>query len=392
MHDGTPILLSIGVILLVLFVMGYVGGKVKIPGVILYIFLGLGIGTFISQNELLHTASEIGLVLLFFLLGLEFPLKKLKNMAIKIWKPGLLDVALNFGISTVICLFFGLDLLTSFLIGGVLYATSSSISAKLLESTKRLANAESEYILAILIFEDIVAPVIVAVLIGLASDSGITWSDFMILLGKILLLTVGAMVIGRFGFTRLEKFFERLVGSDIFIMLTVGIALCYAGLALLLGLSEVLGAFLAGIMLAETKRSEDIEQVTLPVRDLLLPIFFMHFGTTIDLGEGVQYVGLLLTLIGWALLGKVFVGMLGGRWYGLTKRVALRAGFSLTPRGEFSVVIASIATGATKVFSSVFILASAILGILIFIFAPKLTNLFYEKKRIKKNIKLKVPG
>lgn len=392
MHDGTPILVSIGVILLVLFVMGYVGGKVKIPGVILYIFLGLGIGTFISENELLYTASEIGIVLLFFLLGLEFPLKKLKNMAIKIWKPGLLDVALNFGISTVICLFFGLDLLTSFLIGGVLYATSSSISAKLLESTKRLANAESEYILAILIFEDIVAPVIVAVLIGLASDSGITWSDFMILLGKILLLTVGAMVIGRFGFTRLEKFFERLVGSDIFIMLTVGIALCYAGLALLLGLSEVLGAFLAGIMLAETKRSEDIEQVTLPVRDLLLPIFFMHFGTTINLGEGVPYVGLLLTLIGWALLGKIFVGMLGGRWYGLTKRVALRAGFSLTPRGEFSVVIASIATGSTKVFSSVFILASAILGILFFIFAPKLTNIFYEKKRMKRNIKLKVPG
>jgi len=391
MHEGTPILLSIGVILLVLFCMGYVGGKVKIPGVILYIFLGLGIGTFISENELLYIASEIGIVLLFFLLGLEFPLKKLKNMAIKVWKPGLLDVALNFGMSAVICLFFGLDLLTSFLLGGVLYATSSSISAKLLESTKRLANAESEYILAILIFEDIVAPIIVAVLIGLASDTGITGTDFIMLLGKILLLTVGAMVIGRFGFTRLEKFFERLVGSDIFIMLTVGIALSYAGLALLLGLSEVLGAFLAGIMLAETKRSGDIEQVTLPVRDLLLPIFFMHFGTTIDLGEGVPYVGLLLTLIGWALLGKIFVGMLGGRWYGLTKRVALRAGFSLTPRGEFSVVIASIATGATKVFSSVFILASAILGILIFILAPKLTNLFYEKKRIKKNIKLKVP-
>ncbi|NLP49784.1 cation:proton antiporter [Bacillus sp. RO1] len=392
MHEGTPILVSIGVILLVLFVMGYVGGKMKIPGVILYIFLGLGIGTFITENELLYTASEIGIVLLFFLLGLEFPLKKLKNMAFKVWKPGLLDVALNFGMSTVICLFFGLDLLTSFLIGGVLYATSSSISAKLLESTKRLANAESEYILAILIFEDVVAPIIVAVLIGLASDSGITGMDFVILLGKIMLLTTGAMVIGRYGFIRLEKFFERLVGSDIFIMLTVGIALSYAGIALLLGLSEVLGAFLAGIMLAETKRSEDIEQVTLPVRDLLLPIFFMHFGTTIDLGEGVPYVGLLLTLIGWALLGKILVGMLGGRWYGLTKRVALRAGFSLTPRGEFSVVIASIATGATKLFSSVFILVSAILGILLFILAPKLTNIFYEKKRMKKNIKLKVPG
>lgn len=391
MDHGTPILLSIGVILLVLFLISYIGGKIKVPGVILYIILGIGIGSFISDNEILHIASEVGIVLLFFLLGLEFPLAKLKGMAVKVWKPGLLDLVLNLGISTFICLFFGLDLLPSLIIGGVLYATSSSISAKLLESTKRLANAESEYILAILIFEDIVAPIIVAVLIGMASDGGITGLDFAILLGKIIILTAGAMLIGRFGFSRLEKFFERLIGSDMFILLTVGIALTYGGLALLLGLSEVLGAFLAGIMLAETKRSHDIENVTLPVRDLLLPIFFLHFGTTINLGEGIPYVGLLFTLIGWALVGKIIVGMLGGRWYGLSKRVALRAGFSLTPRGEFSVVIAGIATGATKVFSGVFILVSAMLGILFFIFAPKLTDLIYGKKQKKKR-NLKVPS
>jgi CPA2 family monovalent cation:H+ antiporter-2 len=224
-----------------------------------------------------------------------------------------------------------------------------------------------------------------------AIEGGITGLDFAILLGKIIILTAGAMLIGRFGFSRLEKFFERLVGSDIYIMLTVGIALTYGGLALLLGLSEVLGAFLAGIMLAETKRSHDIEHVTLPVRDLLLPIFFLHFGTTINLGEGVPYIGLLFTLIGWALVGKIIVGILGGRWYGLSKRVALRAGFSLTPRGEFSVVIAGIATGATKVFSGVFILVSAMLGILFFLLAPFLTNLVYGKKA-KKKINLKVPS
>lgn len=391
MDHGTPILLSIGVILLILFLIGYIGGKIKIPGVILYIILGIGIGSFISDNEILHIASEVGIVLLFFLLGLEFPLAKLKGMAVKVWKPGLLDVVLNLGVSTFICLFFGLDLLPSLIIGGVLYATSSSISAKLLESTKRLANAESEYILAILIFEDIVAPIIVAVLIGMASEGGITGLDFAILLGKIIILTAGAMLVGRYGFSKLEKFFERLIGSDMFILLTVGIALTYGGLALMLGLSEVLGAFLAGIMLAETKRSQDIEHVTLPVRDLLLPIFFLHFGTTINLGEGVPYIGLLFTLIGWALVGKIIVGMLGGRWYGLSKRVALRAGFSLTPRGEFSVVIAGIATGATKVFSGMFILISAMLGILFFIFAPALTNLIYGKKQ-KKKMKLKVPS
>ncbi|MDX5475676.1 MAG: cation:proton antiporter [Bacillaceae bacterium] len=391
MDHHAPILLFIGLILLLLFIAGYIGGKFRIPGVILYILLGIGLGTFISGNELLHVASEIGIVLLFFLLGLEFPISKLKGIAVKIWKPGVLDVVLNLGISTAICIVFGLDLLPSLIIGGVLYATSSSISAKLLESTKRLANAESEFILALLIFEDIVAPVVVAVLIGMASEGGLTGLDFGILLLKIVLLTVGAMALGRFGFKHLEKFFERLNGQDLFILLTVGIALAYGGLALLLGLSEVLGAFLAGIMLAETKRAHDIEHITLPVRDLLLPIFFLHFGTTIDLGEGVEYIGLLFTLLGWGIIAKIIVGAIGGRWYGLSKKVALRAGFSLTPRGEFSVVIAAIATGAVKVFAGIYILASAMIGIVLFILAPMLATKVYGNKGKKKE-KIKLPG
>lgn len=385
-----PILLGAGLTLLLLFFTGYLGLKIKIPGVILYILLGIVIGGLLTDHTLLHTAGEIGIVLLFFMLGMEFPIKRLGDIAKKVAPAGMLDVILSLGITMGICYLFGLSLFESFLIGGVVYATSSSITAKLLESSKRMANTESEFMLALLIFEDLVAPIIVAVLVGLTAGTGLTGASFSLLLVKIILLTLGAIVIGHYIFANLGSFFDRYMNQDIFILFIIGIALSYGGLALYLDLSEVLGAFLAGIILAEVRRTEVLEHMLLPVRDLMLPLFFLYFGTTITLGERVPMIGLLAILLIWSIAAKIMVGIYGGRWYGLSKRVALRAGFSLTQRGEFSVIIASLALGSIKLFGGIFILFSALSGIILFQLAPKFTELIYGKKERKKKIKL--PG
>lgn len=385
-----PILLGAGLTLLLLFFTGYLGLKIKIPGVILYILLGIVIGGLLTDHTLLHTAGEIGIVLLFFMLGMEFPIKRLGDIAKKVAPAGMLDVILSLGITMGICYLFGLSLFESFLIGGVVYATSSSITAKLLESSKRMANTESEFMLALLIFEDLVAPIIVAVLVGLTAGTGLTGASFSLLLVKIILLTLGAIVIGHYIFANLGSFFDRYMNQDIFILFIIGIALSYGGLALYLDLSEVLGAFLAGIILAEVRRTEVLEHMLLPVRDLMLPLFFLYFGTTITLGERVPMIGLLAILLIWSIVAKIIVGIYGGRWYGLPKRVALRAGFSLTQRGEFSVIIASLALGSIKLFGGIFILISALSGIILFQLAPKFTELIYGKKERKEKIKL--PG
>lgn len=391
MHEGFPVLLGAGLLVLLLFAFGYAGAKVKIPGVILYILLGIALGRFIGENELLHTASEIGIVLLFFLLGMEFPADRLVGIAKKVWKAGVLDVILNLLITVGICYVFGLDLLSAFLIGGTVYATSSSITAKLLESSRRMANRESEFMLALLIFEDLVAPVFVAILLGMTSGEDMGVLQFSILVGKIVLLAAGAIFIGRFVFRRLGTFIERINDEDTFVLLTVGIALAYGGLAIYLGLSEVLGAFLAGMMLSETKRSDDIEQNVLPIRDLLLPLFFLNFGTTVTFGGGIPMAGLLTMILIWSIIAKVAVGILGGRWYGLGKRGAFRAGLSLVSRGEFSVVIAGLAMGSMKVFAGIYILAAAFIGILFFQLAPRLTKAVYGEQK-KEHRKVKVPG
>ncbi len=382
-------MLGAGLILLLLFTVGFIGTKVKIPGVIIFILLGITLGGLLSGSHLLHFVGEIGIVLLFFMLGMEFPIKQLGGVAKKVTGAGTLDVLLSFGVTMGICLFF-FDPLTAFLIGGVVYATSSSITAKLLESSKRMANPESEFILGLLIFEDLVAPVLVAILVGLTAGGMVTATGMTLLVLKVVALTLGAIFIGQLVFKKLSTFFDKYMSSDIFILFIVGLALAYGGLALYLNLSEVLGAFLAGIMIAEVRRTHQLEQLILPIRDITLPLFFLYFGTTIQFGEGIPYVSLLISLLVWSIIAKILVGFYGGQWYGLSKKVSLRAGFSLTQRGEFSIIIASLATGSVKVFGSLFILISAIIGIVLFQFAPKISKKVYGIK--PKPQKIKVPG
>lgn len=385
-----PVLIIAGGIFILLFVVGFIGMKIRIPGVVLYILLGIGLGGHLAGNRLLYLGGEVGIVLLFFMLGMEFPVRRLAGIAKKVAPAGTLDVMLNLFVTMGICGLFGLDWITSFLMGGVVYATSSSITAKTLESSKRMANPESEFLLGLLIFEDLVAPIAVAVLVSLTAGTAITGLAFGLIIAKIIGLIIGAVVIGHLIFSRLGGFVDRYLSQDIFIMLVVGIALSYGGLALMLNLSEVLGAFLAGIILAEVQRTQALEHSVLQVRDLFLPLFFFYFGTTITFGGGIPMLPLLIVLLVWSIVGKMITGYYGSRLYGLSKKVSMRAGLSFTQRGEFSVIIASLAPATIRVLSGVFILSSAMIGLLLFGLAPRITAALFPPKDTPR--KHKVPG
>src|SRR5699024_8446417 len=133
----------------------------------------------------------------------------------------------------------GLTLFEAFLIGGITFATSSSITAKLLNDQGRMANIETEFILGILIFEDLFAPIIVAVMIGIGSGHAFTSVDFFILVGKIAALAIGALLLGKTLFKGFEEFLIKIEDEDIKIGLLVGIATLLGGIALYLNLSEV---------------------------------------------------------------------------------------------------------------------------------------------------------
>ena len=390
MLSNLPVLLDAGLVLIGIFILGFISLKTRFPNIILYILFGVALAGLLDHNVILHFSSEVAIVLLFFLLGLEFSTERLGDIAKKIWTTGILDIVLSLGVKMVIAFAFGMDWFTSFLIGGITYATSSSITAKLLDDKGRMANTETEFVLGILIFEDLIAPIVVAVLIALNAGNTFHGVDLMLLMGKIIFLALIAIVLGKTVFKRFEDFLQKLDDDDLRIALLVGIAVTYSGFAMYLGLSEVLGAFLAGVMLAEIKKVDLVGGMVNPVKDLLIPTFFVYFGTTINVGAGIPFPFLLFVLVVWSVIAKILVGIIGGKMYGLTKRVSLRAGLSMCARGEFSVVIASIAVGAIKVFAGIYIIFSAFIGMILFNYAPKITTLIYGKP-VKKKKDLKVP-
>jgi monovalent cation:H+ antiporter-2, CPA2 family len=377
--------LVIGLFLLVLFLIGMIGIKIiKIPDILLYILLGLLLSIFIKESKVIEMAGEIGLVLLFFILGLKFPVDRLVSNSAKVWKGGLLDAVLGIFVTALIAHLFGLDWVSSLIVGGIVYATSSSITAKLLEEKNRVDNKESEFMLLILIFEDLIAPILVTVLIGL-SGKGLSVTDFMLILLKIAILAGNAVFFAKVVFKRLESKLKEIINNDIFIVLVTGIALTYGGIAMMLGLSEVIGALLAGMMLSELTIKDKVERAALPVRNIFLPFFFLNFGLHIELTSDIPYLGLLVVLVLWSLIHKLIVGYVGGQWYGLPRSYSLKAGLSLTQRGEFSVIIAALATGELKVFASLYILVIAFVGTILFQMAPGLNKLIVEKVKEKKS-------
>lgn len=380
-----PFLLLAGLALCTFFLVSFGSQKLRLPSVLAYIVLGIAAVFIWPEDKTIHHMGEIGIVLMFFILGLEFPLARMFEISKQIWPAGLLDVVLNLAVPFILSMALGLTPINALVVGSVAYATSSSITAKMLEEQKRLANPETDFILALLIFEDLVAPVLVSFLAISQSGAEMSAGKVAFIFFKIIGLVLGAVLLGHYGFKRLSDFLSRHLQKDFMPLLAVGIALLYSGIAVVLGLSEILGAFLAGVMLSESGKSSEVEHLLLPIRDLALPFFFFWFGTTISLGEGIPLLPLLGLLVLWAIAGKMITGFFGGRLFGLTPKTSFRTAFSMVQRGEFSAIIASLGIPQLRIFSGVYILVTAFIGVVMFQKAPAAAT-WYDKHR-KKNSK-----
>lgn len=378
-----PLLFDLGIKALLIAVITYFSIKFKITSVPILILAGVIISGLLASNGVLFGIAETGIVLLFFLLGLEYPLNKMISIARRIWFGGTLDVLINLVLPMLLAFLYGFNLDAAFLLGGVTYASSSSITLKMLEEKRRFANPESDYMIALLVFEDIVAPLAVTLISVLYIQGQFTLGIGFSLILKVILLISVSLILARFLFRRFKTFFEKIDSQEIFLIFGISIALLYSGVSLLLGLSELLGAFLAGVMLAELNQTQKFEKNILPVRNILLPFFFIWFGSNISLADGAFAIPFLIFLLIWAIIGKIIVGFIGGQVFGLSPRVALRGGLSLVQRGEFSVVIAALAIPEVRSFGGIYILITAFLGMIFFSKAPKWSKLIDNKFGLK---------
>ncbi len=371
-----------GLALFLIYVSILLSRRFGIPALIPIIFLGL-LTKDLIHAEHLHFFVELGLILLFFFIGLEFNMEKLKSMTAKSWKAGIADFVINFFPPFGLALLFGFSFVEALFLATVAYPSSTSIIAKLLIDYKRLINPETELILGILIFEDIVAIILLSVLFGLTQGE-VSATGILTNIAVMFVVVVLSVVLGRLILSRITKYLEKiLTGAEDLILLMLGLLLLVAGFFHSIGISEVLGAFILGLMFGETPFAEDIEKSLHDLKELSMAIFFYNFGASIpEITELPNPVFLALLVI-LSIGGKLLSTYVGGLLAGFSPRLAMRAALEMIPRGEFSIVVTAMAPKTLQPLSAIYIITTAVVGSVVFIYAPKIVERIFGKKKKK---------
>ena len=368
-----------GLALFLIYLSILLSRRFGVPSLIPIIFLGLLTKDFIHAEHL-QFFVELGLILLFFFIGLEFNFEKLKSMTAKSWKAGIADFVINFFPPLGLALLFGFNFIEALFIATVAYPSSTSIIAKLLIDYKRLINPETELILGVLIFEDIVAIILLSVLFGITKGN-VNPTDIALNILLMFAVVVLSAILGRFVLSKITNYLEKiLTGAEDVILLMLGLLLLVAGGFHSLGISEVLGAFILGLMFGETPFAEDIEKSLHDLKELSMAIFFYNFGTSIPEITQMPNILFLTLLAVVSIIGKIISTYIGGLIAGFSPKLSLRASLEMVPRGEFSIVVTAMAPKALQPLSAIYIITTAVIGSVIFIYAPKVVSKVFGKR------------
>ncbi len=330
--------------------------QLNLPVVLGYILAGLLIGPhtppfpMVKDLKSIHTLSELGVIFLLFTIGLEFSLGKLKKVGVVSVIAAVLEIVIMLNIGYFVGRAFGWSFMDSLFLGAILCISSTTIIAKLLVETGKMSETFAQLILGILIVEDLLAIVIIAVLSGLATTGTLDFKSVGMAMMEVMAFVSAVIVAGFLFIPRFLRYVDRFKSPE---MLTVSVlGLCFGGAlaAAKLGFSVALGAFLVGAIIAETRQAKAVIHHMEPLRDMFTAIFFVSVGMMIkpsiliDLWQPI----LVITLV--TILGKLFSCSLGVFFAGYNSEVSLRVGLGLSQIGEFSFIIAALGE-STKVTS-----------------------------------------
>ena len=382
--DLAVIMILAGIVTLAFF-------KIRQPLIIGYLFAGMLIGPLsplwtsflpesgsggdhsgsigiLSDIAALNVFAEIGVILLLFVIGIEFPFAKIRSIgkvAILVGSLGLfLTLIVVFYASTLL----GLGFMDSLFISAALSISSTAIIVKVLEETGKIKKESSILVLGILIVEDVIAVILIASLesIALAGTVSIEGAVAVVVVATILI--VGTFTIG---IRTVPKLIDKVASAEnreILLLSVLGVCFGYALLANIVGLSVAIGAFLAGVLVAESKSAEVSKILSSPIKDMFVAIFFVSVGALMDVSQLENYIFIAIALIAVALGMKLGGNLLGNIMLKQPKPKSLRSAFTLAaPRGEFSIVIVKVGVDAGVVSAFLFPLIGIIAIITAFI-------------------------
>ncbi|MDR5699798.1 cation:proton antiporter [Agromyces aerolatus] len=347
MHETTLLLVEAGALLLGMSFAGRLAGLIGISPIPFYLLIGLAFGNggifpFDASAEFFEAGSEIGVLLLLALLGLEYTASELFGSLRSARTAGIVDALLNAVPGALLALALGWGPIAAVALAGVTWVSSSGVVAKLLRDLGRLSNRETPGILAVLVLEDLAMafylPILSALVVGVSLVQGAVSVAVAVAVVSLILFVAlrhGSLVSRLF---TADQYEPLLLG-------VLGLTMLVAGLAAEVNVSSAVGAFLVGIALSG-RVAENASQVLTPLRDLFAAIFFLFFGLATDSSAlpSMLLPALALALV--TILTKLATGVFTARRAGVGTLGQWRAGFALVPRGEFSIVIAGLAVGA----------------------------------------------
>jgi len=338
---------------------------------------------FHSQSEVISVLSEIGVVILLFEIGLESDLKELLRVGMQSTVVAIVGVVVPFALGTAgLMVIFGVPTVPAIFAGAALTATSIGITAKVLSEIGKLSSSEGQIIIGAAVMDDVLGIIVLAVVASLARDGKVEVANVVYLIVSAAVFLVGAIWVGRL----LSPFFVTLVnemktrGQLLLTSLTFAFVLSYIAAAI--NLEAILGAFAAGLILAETEKQHDLEEQVIPIADMLVPVFFVVVGARTDVSvlnpfnpENREGLIIAAFLIAVAIFGKVVTGAAVFGKPGINR---LAIGVGMIPRGEVGLVFASVGA-ASGVLSDSLNAAIIVMVILTTFVAPPMLRVVFAR-------------
>ncbi|UFS61254.1 cation:proton antiporter [Subtercola endophyticus] len=392
MHLG-PDLLILGILFVIAYVLGRLGKMIGLPAIPIYMVVGLLASPHFdlfpldfNNNSYIALIAVFGLIMLLFSLGLEFDQDEFFSNAGKLIISGGSYIAINMVAGFAFGFMVGWGTREALIIAGITATSSSAIVTKLLIELNRLANPETPMILGVTVVEDIFIAIYLAIVSVVLSGETAIW-PVILKLGIAFLFLVVMFAVARFGGRVVSRFF-RTKDDELFTILFFGLAIMFGGIGEILGVTDAIGAFLIGLVLGATRYRNKIEQIAIPLRDVFGAFFFLNFGLSLNPSTFPEVIWPVLGAVVMTMVLNAGAGQLVAKLNGVGVRGGINASVILQNRGEFALILATLALAAglderIQSFAGLYVLVMAVAGPIIASNSDKIANTLLGTKRKK---------
>jgi CPA2 family monovalent cation:H+ antiporter-2 len=318
----------------------------RVPPILGYLVVGIAVGphafAWVPDNANVRDLAEFGIVFLMFSIGLEFSLPQLKTMSRAVFGLGLAQVSITVVLAMLALHLLHYGWLAGFALGGALAMSSTAIVSKMLAERNELATPHGRDVLGILLFQDLAVVAFLVAIPTLAEGGEDLWQTLALAGAKAALALALILFFGQKPMRAWFHLVARQRSPELFMLNVLLVTLGLAALTELAGLSYALGAFLAGMLIAETEYRYQVEEDIKPFRDVLLGLFFVSVGMYLNLPVVGANLGWVLLLLTAPVLAKLALVVVLARAFGSPLGTALRTGFYLGQAGEFAIVLLAL--------------------------------------------------